>query len=172
MKKKIISVAMAMVLAGLAMASQPSAVHAREALSISPLRQEFVAKPGDTLQGAVSVTNVGTSARTVTVVAMDFEVADEGGYPQFSITPIGGPGYSLAGWTTIGKESLTVPPGETVEAPFNISVPQNAEPGGHYAGILIGAFSPEDSEVEGGTTVAIGSAVASLILLTVEGEII
>ena len=170
--RRIAQVIMVAALVGLVLASLPLAVGAQAGLSISPLRQEYEAKPGDTIQGTIEVTNRGSASSTVNVIVRDFEVSGEGGYPQFSDTPIGGPSYSLAGWTTVSEESIVIAPGGTAKVPFTISVPQNAEPGGHYAGILVGSFSPQVLEGGEGTMVAIGSAVASLILLTVEGEII
>ena len=165
--RRIAQVAMVAVLLGLVVANLPLAVSAQASLSISPLRQEYEAKPGDTIQGTIEVTNRGSASSTVSVIVRDFEVSGESGYPQFSDTPIGGPSYSLADWTTVGEESIVIAPGETAKVNFTISVPQNAEPGGHYAGILVGSFSPQVLEGKESTMVAIGSATASLILLTV-----
>lgn len=155
-------------------ASPPLAVSAQEdqRLSIWPLRQEYQLNPGDTVHGSVSVMNKGDASRTVYTLAWDFEAGGEEGYPQFADTPPESSAYSLASWIAVSREPIVIAPGETVKVPFTISVPQNAEPGGHYAGILIGQFSPEALEGTGTAAVTIGSGVASLILLTVAGEIV
>ena len=51
-------------------------------------------------------------------------------------------------------------------------MPQDAEPGGHYAGILVGRFSPEALEGSGTAAVTVGSVAASLVLVAVSGEVI
>ena len=175
--KRLAGMAVALLLVALVgfVGSPPFAVSAQEAqrLSIWPVRQEYEVKPGETVHGLVNVMNKGSASRTVHVVAWDFEAGGEEGYPQFAThPPPENSAYSLASWIAVTEESIVIAPGETVKVTFTLSVPQNAEPGGHYAGILIGQFSPEALEGEGGAAVTIGSAVASLILLTVEGEII
>lgn len=176
MDRRIARIAVALLWVALVgfVASPPFAVGAQEdqRLSIWPLRQEYEVNPGETAHGLVNVMNRGSASRTVRVMAWDFEAGGEEGYPQFADTPPESSVYSLASWIVVTKEPIVIAPGETVEVPFTINVPQNAEPGGYYAGILIGQFSPEALEGEGGAAVTIGSAVASLILLTVEGEII
>ncbi|MBL7119353.1 MAG: hypothetical protein ISS53_01565 [Dehalococcoidia bacterium] len=159
-------------LTGLAVVA-PYAVSAQaeQVLSIWPVRHEHEAKPGETVQGVVNVMNRGSEDRTVYALAMDFEAGGEGGQPRFIDTPAEGSSHSLASWITIVGEPIVIAPGEIVEVPFSISVPQDAEPGGHYAGILVGRFSPETLEGEG-TAVTVGSVAASLVLLTVPGNII
>ncbi len=74
--------------------------------------------------------------------------------------------YELAAWVTIPTGGIRVAAGETVQIPFTIRVPKDAEPGGHYAGIMVG--SETGGAVQGG--VGVSSALSSLLLVRVAGE--
>jgi len=67
----------------------------------------------------------------------------------------------------IPKE-VTLEPGETKTIPFKIEIPQNTEPGGHFAAIFWGTTPPQAKE---GGQVTVGAKTGILVLLTVSGEI-
>ena len=75
----------------------------------------------------------------------------------------------LSRWVTLGKNELDLAPFGSEELPFIISVPKEANPGGHYAAILIGTNAPD--EKGDGSVVKISTKISSLILARVAGEI-
>jgi hypothetical protein len=75
----------------------------------------------------------------------------------------------LSRWVTLAKEEIDLEPYRSAEIPFVISVPAEANPGGHYAAILIGT-NPPDEKTEG-SVVKISSKISSLILARVSGEV-
>jgi len=66
--------------------------------------------------------------------------------------------------------NLRLVPQEVKTAKVTINVPEDATPGGHYAAILIGNRPPEG--VSEGGTVNVTSSVATLVFLTVSGDVI
>ena len=65
---------------------------------------------------------------------------------------------------------ILVPAGKTADIPFTIRVPVDAEPGGHYAGVLVGTVPLQN---EGGTgEMGVGSLLSSLFLVRTTGAII
>jgi hypothetical protein len=76
--------------------------------------------------------------------------------------------YSLAKWVFPEPKTSTLNAGEEKTIPFSINVPKNAEPGGHYASILVSSGGAAPS---GGSGASVTSRVGSLILLRVTGNI-
>ncbi len=75
--------------------------------------------------------------------------------------------HELATWVTLSDKDFFVPSGGEVRIPFTITIPMNAEPGGHYAALLIGP-SPQS----GGGNVSFSSLVSSLLYVKISGNII
>jgi hypothetical protein len=75
----------------------------------------------------------------------------------------------MSGWIDISKEQIIITRGKTAEVPFTIRVPADADPGGHYAAILI-ATSPAGQVTGTGTSVS--SAITSLFFMRVPGDVI
>ena len=73
---------------------------------------------------------------------------------------------AMSRWITFEPEEFSLEPRENKHVRFTIDVPENADPGGHYAGLVAGTGR---SEIEG-TGVALTQRIASLVLLTVPGE--
>ena len=144
------------ILSGLLLSSQVLA------LTISPVRIEISGNPGQTLNGELLLSNEQEGTRTFYSSSEKFEAAGETGAPTFVFTDEG-----LATWIeTISQ--VTLEPEEKKTIPFTIKIPQNADPGGHFAAIFWGT-SPPKSEESGAVSVA--AKVGVLVLLKVTGEI-
>ena len=136
-------------------------------IQISAPIYNFTIDPGETAQEIIKVRNVGKTVRTFYPEVFDFKPLNETGTPQFllegeddSYT------YSLASWVKVSTEGIKLQPDESSALNFVISVPKDAEPGGHYAGILFGTSPPK----VGGTQIAISNKVGSLVLVRVAGD--
>lgn len=124
------------------------------------LRHEI--EPGGHAQDAIAITNHSATAATFDVAAGDGVIGDGG---AFDIAP-GEPQDSGAWIVLEGADdgAVSVPAGETRIVPLTIAVPENATPGDHPAGIVVGVSSEE-----GGTTVT--NRVGVRVHLQVAGEI-
>ncbi len=132
-----------------------------KALTISPVSMEIVAKPGETVQGTLIVLeNEGAQPRTYTFSAEEFTAGDETGNPSFIADK-----SDIGGWIT-SDATVTLQPREQKEVSFTIKIPQNAAPGGHFAGLFWTASGSEGGQV------AIEAKVGTLVFLTVEGQIV
>lgn len=132
------------------------------ALTISPVRMEVTADPGQTVMGEMLLFNEEPVVRTFYSSTANFEARGEGGAPHFLEERVG-----LATWIQI-QESVTLQPQESVAIPYSIVIPQDATPGGHFAAIFWGTSPPV--ALEGGE-VAIGGRLGMLGFLSVTGEL-
>ena len=133
------------------------------ALTVSPPRIEITGDPGRTIAGTYFLINEEADTRTFYSSFANFEASGESGVPKFLETREG-----LAVWLET-QPSITLEPREEREVPFIIKIPQNAEPGGHFAAIFWGTAPPQPTA--GGDQVSIGGKVGILVLLRVSGAI-
>lgn len=134
-------------------------------LKISPLTFKYTLEKGKEVSDIVRIINPNQFPLEIESEKEDFFMADEEGSPSF--LPQGGK-MSLASWIKIGLEKFSLAPLETKEIPFTISLPKDAEPGGHYGAIF---FKTQPSLKKGQTQIGIASRVGALILVSVLGEI-
>ncbi|MDP3900844.1 MAG: hypothetical protein Q8Q38_00675 [bacterium] len=132
-----------------------------EALTLSPVREEITADPGETVHGELLLINEQEGTKTFYSTFGNFEASGESGTPSFVEGREG-----LATWIE-AVSSVTLSQNEQLEVPYTIRIPKNAAPGGHFAAIFWSTVPPR-SQSEG---VSIGAKVGSLILLRVSGEI-
>lgn len=137
------------------------------AISISPLKYEISVEQWTTATKTIKITNEWEDPITLYTSSEDFISGDSTGQPKFIKPEIGWANdISLANWITIKEKNLTLTVWETREIDFDITVPENGEPGWHYWAIF---FSPGiiwDWEV------AFSQRIWILLLIEVPGEII
>ncbi|MBI5405395.1 MAG: hypothetical protein HY976_04185 [Candidatus Kerfeldbacteria bacterium] len=135
-----------------------------QAITLIPPSLEFNVKPGDPpIQTKVKLFNETAEPVQMYAATALFTAKDESGVPAFiTDQPVEG----LASWIKIAAGPFPLQPGERVEIPVEITVPANADPGGHFAGILFSPQAPADD-----AQVAITSKVGTLILVRVAGEV-
>lgn len=137
-------------------------------VTIIPPSFELYANPGDSLTDKLRVRNDSGVETKYSILVEDFKaVGEEGGVglvddPQSNTT------YSLAKWVEPEPKSFTIGSGQEKQINFNINVPKNAEPGGHYGSILV-KIGDEGQVANSGASVS--SRVGSLILLRVSGNV-
>lgn len=137
--------------------------HSVLALTISPAKFLFSADPGQTLEDSIKIRNDSDRALTF--------------YPEFQLFTVQGNGEpvflddksGLASWIETIPSELTIEPGQSKRASVLIKVPEDAEPGGHYAVIFWSSKPPVE---KGGTSVGIVMRVGALVLLRVSGNVI
>jgi len=133
-----------------------------QALTVSPIRFEIEGNPGQILTGEIELFNEQTISRTFYSSFENFQARGEGGEPHFLPEQKG-----LATWINIDELRVVLEPNERRKIPFTITIPKEAEPGGHFAAIFWGTTPP----IPDGEGVVVGARLGVLVLLTVDGEI-
>jgi len=103
------------------------------AFLVSPVVIDDIAVwPGG--ERTVTITIASGSSETMEIFweVQEFVAKGESGEQEY-IAPLPG---GITEWLTIEEEQLLVLPGETKQVTLNINVPENAEPGGHYATVF------------------------------------
>ena len=107
-------------------------------------RFSYQVAPGQVLNDFYWVKNTGTTDTTMTVFATDAYNADDGAYGLLDtdMTPVdAGSWVAFAGGAT--RVDVPLAPGASQVIPFTLTVPADASPGDHPAGILISVRSLE-----------------------------
>lgn len=142
--------------------------HAQDiSLVVSPPRTDLEIKPGETLQKTIKVTNTSATELILGAQTIDFIVSDDAGTPIKVTTEASGR-FLASPWFTLETSELVVPPKETATLTVIITAPNDALPGGHYAGIF---FEPKERRGEKKTVSYTTAQVGSLFALNVEGDI-
>jgi hypothetical protein len=138
------------------------AVSSVSALTVSPARLEITGDPGKTLSGDFTIINEQQVDQVYYTSVENFEAQGESGTPSFSSASKEG----LATWITV-QEKIEIKRGERMKIPFTVSVPLNADAGGHFAAVFLTTQPPQAQ----GSEVSIGAKVGMLLLLRVSGNI-
>jgi len=128
-----------------------------------PILEDIIAEPGKTYRGEYKIRNETDSVHTYYFIAQN--IAAEGEEGQSKIFTEEDSMIGLSGWIQYDVAQMTVEPGETRDVNFNINVPSDAEPGGHYAAIFTSTTPPT------GEQVALGEKTGVILLVTVPGDI-
>lgn len=132
-------------------------------LTLSPVKIEVAADPGQTITGQLELLNEEAKSTTYYTSFENFEARGESGAPYFI-----GAEKGLATWIT-AQPDVVVNTQERVTVPYSIKVPLDATPGGYFAAILFGTQPPKSENDT--STVSIGSKVGALVLLRVNGDV-
>ncbi len=143
-------------------------------VTITPPKIDLSISPGESWSTNLKVVNNNGADVTYYTEIMNFEAQGEAGTGK--MTPIVNESpseraVSLAGWIDMSPDPITIPAHASGQIPFTVHVPQNAEPGGHYAAILVGT-QPVKPNGNGGAVVGVSSYVSSLIFVKVKGDVV
>ena len=145
---------------------QTVSAQAPVSIKISPLTFKYSLDKGEKKSDLISITNRSKFEVQIQSQVEDFVMGDEEGTPQF--LPQGSGTTSLATWVKVSLSKFTLAPLETKAVSFQISVPKDAEPGGHYAAIFFKTL-PKKAVKE--TTLGVAGRVGTLVLVEVTGEV-
>jgi hypothetical protein len=167
MKKILISfLLIALVLAGFKVAA---AATTGQGLTISPPLSELKFEPGKSYHQTIKINNPTQDVVTFYPVARNFSASGETGVPAIE-SPGSDATYGLASWISFSQTKIALTPQQETEFKYTITVPNNAEPGGHYAAVLFASEPPKADDTS--TQVSLASMVGSLILGSVSGNVI
>lgn len=130
-------------------------------LTVSPLRNEIEIAPGVSKNGSMTVTNSTNSSMNVSFSAEKFSVINQQYDYAFTAET------DMAKWVVFQTPEIELSAGESKKISYSIGVPLSAEPGGRY----ISMFATTNTESAGGGANSSLQRVASLLYVTVAGDI-
>ena len=133
----------------------------------SPVVEKTINK-GEKVSGTIKLTNESNKDLKITVSKKDFTAENEEGAAKLS-DPKANKAFSLGAWVDV-TDGFDLKSKELKEVSYTISVPENAEPGGHYGSIVFSPSLLNPTAFEGSST-TITSEIGTLILVSVPGEI-
>ena len=146
-----------------AQAVDPSAA---QGLQISPAIVELNAEKGKTYTLNLKVTNVTMAGLVYSTTVNDFDAKDETGAANVLLTSTLPPTASIITWLKTGSE-FSLDSHESRSITAEITVPTDAEAGGHYGVLRFSGHAPNVS----GTGVGLSASAGMLILIRVAGNI-
>lgn len=132
-------------------------------LTLSPPTFEITGNPGDTITNTVRLENTNDFPISLAVDRRNFTAQGEEGSVGLTEEATA---YSLASWISVSPETTTIPGKTTRSFTYTISIPLNAEPGGHFGSLV---FRTIPSAALSGSGAALAQEIGSLILLNVSG---
>lgn len=140
-----------------------------QTISVSPTLFDMTASKEQSWQSEIRVTNVNDYDITVYPQVVNFAPLGETGRGDFlPVFEEDTQGKTLAEWIKLPPTGITISRQETRTISFNVNVPNDAAPGGHYAAILIGTKPPVTT---GSSEVQTAQFVTTLFFLRVDGDI-
>lgn len=130
----------------------------------------YTLRPGTVLRDYVNVLNTGKKPVRLDLYAVDaFNVAKGGGFalhdPEEARTGVGG-------WVRLARTiPNTVMPGKGMRIPFEIVVPENAEPGDHAGAVVAANRQLEKANAKGDLLYQVRRRVGARIYVRVEGPL-
>jgi len=132
------------------------------ALSVAPAKVVLSGDPGDSIEFQMKIGN--DLDRTETFYPSYERYTTTAEEPIFIPDKTG-----LASWIITVPDKLEIGPKESKDVTVRVNIPQDAEPGGHYAAVFWSASVPKGDK---GGGVGIMTRVAVLVLLDVSGDVI
>lgn len=143
-------------------------------VTLTPPLFQLTIGPGENWTSALKVVNNNGYDVTYYAQVVDMQANGETGQSKFiPIVATEDPSLAvseLARWIQIEPGPFTIRSGASKEVHFTVNIPQNAEPGGHYAAILVGTAPLSASTT--GTQMRISSYVSSLLFVRIKGDVL
>lgn len=136
-------------------------------LKVSPVRTDIEIKPGESKEVTAKVTNLTNAPITISPIENDFVAKDEDGTPSLILDANKyAPTHSLKRFMK-PLSNVTIPAKESKSITVLITVPKDAQAGGYFGAVR---FAPVSGEGTG--QVNLNASAASLILLSVPGNVV
>jgi hypothetical protein len=137
-------------------------------IKLIPATIERLANPGGVFVEELRITNISAVDKEYFIYKRDIQGVEEGGVPIFAEEGAERTGFEMSEWITLQTDPITVKAGETITFPLTVTVPDNATPGSHFAGIFVSVEAPKMREIGAG----VGYEVASIVSIRISGDII
>ncbi|MFG6475525.1 WxL protein peptidoglycan domain-containing protein [Microbacterium sp. P06] len=120
--------------------------------------------PGGTLTDAMRVVNTGTAALPLDVYAADAFTTAGG---DIDLVTGGSPSTDAGLWVSVDAPQIVLQPGEQTDIAFTITVPADAAPGDHAAGLVTSLVSQDDNQ-----TLAVDRRLGTRVNVRVTGALL
>jgi len=137
--------------------------NANVGMIVHPSSFDLTQSPGKTITDTITLDNLQPQSIKVRVDLRNFTALGEEGAVNLTINDTT---YSLAKWITVDPMTIDVPAHSSNVFNFSITVPKDAEPGGHFGSVVFTTVPPAIK----GTGAALSLEVASLISLEIPGN--
>lgn len=129
-------------------------------------RLNYTTAPGSVIKDFIAVSNISNIPLTLRVYAADAFNTSDGGY---DLLAFGHPSTDVGAWAVPAMNSVAVAGRSTAIVPFTLSVPANASPGDHSAGI-VASLTSEQVDAKG-ARILVDKRVGTRIYLRVPGDL-
>lgn len=119
--------------------------------------------PGAVISDTMVVVNTGTAALPLSVYAADAFTTSSG---EIDVLVDGTPSEGAGTWVAIGSPTVELQPGQQADIAFTISVPADARPGDHAAGIVTSLVTTDASQ-----SLSVDRRLGTRVNLRVAGEL-
>ncbi len=147
--------------------SAPLALAQDAGITLKPATIEEPMAPGETREFTFTVKNQSGQDQIYYLGKRDIVGVNDGSVPVYADEDVEPSALDLSSWITIAADTLSVPVDGEASMSFKISVPENAAPGSHFAGIFISVDPPRMRE----SGAAIGYEVANIVSIRVAGDV-
>lgn len=152
--------------ASAATASSTAPNQSTNTFRISPTRTDVTIPAGTSKEISTFVTNITDRPITVKPIANDFVAGDEFGNPSLILDENEfAPTHSLKRYMK-PLSAVTIQPDERKEIKVTVAIPQNAAAGGYYGALRYAPVDPSGEQ-----SLSLSTSAASLILVTVPGDL-
>ncbi len=134
------------------------------AITISPILFDYTLDPGASQQGSIRVINDTSQRQTYYLLVQNFVAVGEEGRQEYLPEE---DTSDLVSWINLDQKSLTLDAGQSGDFKWMIKLPNDAEPGGHYATVFFSTMPTAQKDA----SVGLGSKTGVLFLVNVNGEI-
>ncbi|GAA4770746.1 WxL protein peptidoglycan domain-containing protein [Microbacterium gilvum] len=124
---------------------------------------DYEVDPGAVVEDAMVVRNTGTESLALGVYAADAYTTAEG---VLDLRLADEPLEDSGAWIALDVSEIVLAPGESAEVPFTVTVPTDASPGDHPAGVVTSLVTRTDGE-----PLAVDRRLGIRINLRVAGEL-
>ena len=154
------------VLSTLVSAQSPASSTPSTGLAVTPPTFEINGNPGENIKNTVKLENMHPYPVEIAVDLRNFTAIGEEGAVGLTEEETS---FSLASWIEVTPKTITLAPKTSQYFTFNIKVPLNAEPGGHFGSLIFRTIPTEKLE---GSGASLAQEIGSLVLLRIAGETI
>jgi hypothetical protein len=170
--KKLSRVVVLLIVTGILLVISPLTALAASPVAngyrVSPVRTDLIINPGTSSVVTVYVQNASSAVENIQVIINDFEApTNETGYPALLLNGATAPQHSLKQFVTVPISTLTLQPNEQKAVDVVVKVPAGTTGGGYYGAVR---FAPVGAN--GNKNVNLSASVASLVLITVPGNLV
>ena len=142
-------------------------VHATINMTVSPIKYEIEVDPGDIITKTATLFNYSNDTLYITTSTAEF-ISDGRSWKPIITQPAQW-SNSIASWITLHTADFNIGPNEEKTISFDLFVPDNARPGGHYWAVF---FENDSAWISSGSKIGINVDYWVLLLVNVSWEII